>query len=166
MERTADAARPAGTWEAAPSTGNESPNHGAGHAARSTEGNILVPAFDGQGADGIRRDSLRSGLGDRSVAAAVSEDAQVRRELADRTIYLQTAYRDPKAATARLDEIIARDDATSAARRLASDPAQLGELRSRDGFFAQGKARGCNILFAYNKLQIPITAVIRSLFSS
>jgi Ti-type conjugative transfer relaxase TraA len=137
MDRTADAARLAGTREAAPSTGNESTSH----AARSTDSNILVPAFDGQGADGIRRDSLGRGLDDRSVAAAVSGDAQVRRERADRTIYLQTAYRDPKAATARLGEIIARDGATSAARRLASDPAQLGELRGRDGFFAGAKAR-------------------------
>ncbi|MFD2054786.1 BID domain-containing protein [Mesorhizobium calcicola] len=72
---------------------------------------------------------------------ATRRPAQVRRERTDRTIYLQTAYRDAKAATARLDQIIARDGATSAARRLASDPAQLGELRGREGFFAGAKAR-------------------------
>ena len=102
---------------------------------------VLIPAFDGMGPDGIRRDSLGRVLDDKSIAAAVGADADVQRERNDRLIYIQTAYRDPKAATQHLDEIIARDGSTSAAQRLASDPSVIGELRGREGFFAGARAR-------------------------
>lgn len=110
-------------------------------APRETGSGILIPAFEGQGADGIRHDSLGRRLDDKSVAAAVNEDADAQRERADRSIYIQTAYRDPKAAAERLDAIIANDGATSAARRVSSEPAQLGDLRGREGFFAGAKSK-------------------------
>ena len=109
--------------------------------AQTERGKVLIPAFDGMGPDGIRRDSLGRILDDKSIAAAVGADADVQRERNDRSIYIQTAYRDPKAATQRLDEIIARDGSTSAAQRLASDPNVIGELRGREGFFAGARAR-------------------------
>ena len=102
---------------------------------------MLIPAFEGRGRDGVERDSLGRGVDGKSVAAVVASDAQVRRELEARSIYLQTAYRDPKAATTRLNELVARDGATSAARRLSTEPGLLGELRGREGLFAGGKAR-------------------------
>ena len=118
-------------------SGSDSP----ADAAQKVKPGILIPAFDGMGADGIRRDSLGRGLDDKSIMAAVDGNADVQRERADRSIYIQTAYRNPKAATERLDAIIANDGATSAARRVASDPTQLGELRGREGLFAGAKAR-------------------------
>ena len=102
---------------------------------------VLIAAFEGRGRDGVERDSFGRGVDDKSVAAVVASDAQVRRELEARSIYLQTAYRDPKAATTRLNELVARDGATSAARRLSTEPGLLGELRGREGLFAGGKAR-------------------------
>ena len=103
---------------------------------------MLIPAFEGRGRDGVERDSFGRGVDGKSVAAAVASDAQVRRELEARSIYLQTAYRDPRAATTRLNELVARDGATSAAaRRLSTEPGLLGELRGREGLFAGGKAR-------------------------
>lgn len=118
-------------------SGSDSP----ADAAQRARPGILIPAFDGMGADGIRRDSLGRGLDEKSIAAAVAGHPDVQRELADRSIYIQTAFRNPKAATERLDAIVERDGATSAARRLASDPTQLGELRGREGFFAGTKSR-------------------------
>lgn len=118
-------------------SGSDSP----ADAAQKARPGILIPAFDGIGADGIRRDSLGRGLDERSVAAAVAGHPDVQREHADRSIYIQTAYRDPKTATERLDAIIANDGATSAARRVSSDPTQLGELRGREGFFASAKSK-------------------------
>lgn len=118
-------------------SGSDSP----ADAAQKARPGILIPAFEGIGADGVWRDSLGRGLDERSIAAAVARDADVQRERSDRSIYIQTAYRDPKTATERLDAIIAKDGATSAARRVSSDPTQLGELRGREGFFAGAKAR-------------------------
>ena len=83
--------------------------------ARPAPADMLIPAFEGKGRDGIGRDSLGRGVDDKSVAAVVASDTRVRRELELRSIYLQTAYRDPKAATTRLNELVARDGATSAA---------------------------------------------------
>jgi len=71
----------------------------------------------------------------------VASDAQVRRELETRSIYLQTAYRDHEGATTRLNELVARDGAMSAARRLSTEPGFLSELRGREGLFAGGQAR-------------------------
>lgn len=118
-------------------SGSDSP----ADAAQKARPGILIPAFDGIGADGVRRDSLGRGLDEKSVAAAVAGHADVQRERSDRSIYIQTAYRDPNTAAERLDAIIANDGATSAARRVSSDPAQLGELRGREGFFAGAKSR-------------------------
>ncbi len=97
---------------------------------------VLIPAFEGQG-----RDSLGRGLDPKSLAAAVAADARVGREQEAQAIYIQAAYRDPKAATARLGELLARDGATSAVRRLLAEPGLLGELRGGEGLFAGGKAR-------------------------
>ncbi|MER8671403.1 AAA family ATPase [Mesorhizobium sp. M1156] len=102
---------------------------------------LLLPSFEAVGADGIRRDSFGRALDEGSIAAAISRDADVQRERSARSIYLETAYRDPKAATQRLDEIIARDGPTSAARRLSADTCLVGELRGREGFFAGARAR-------------------------
>ena len=109
--------------------------------ARAAPAGVLIPPFEGRGRDGVERDSLGRGVDGKSVAAVVASDGQVRRELEARSIYLQTAYRDPKAATTRLNELVARDGATSAARRLSTEPGLLGELRGREGLFAGGKAR-------------------------
>jgi Ti-type conjugative transfer relaxase TraA len=109
--------------------------------SRPAERGILIPAFDGTGPDGVRRDSLGRALDETSIAAAIAADSRVQREHADRLIYIQTAFRDPKAASERLDDIIARDGAMSASQRVSSDPTQLGELRGREGFFAGAKAR-------------------------
>jgi Ti-type conjugative transfer relaxase TraA len=116
-------------------TSNDAP------AANSSAREILIPAFEGRGPDGPVRDSRGRGLDEGSVAAVVAADALVQREQADRAIYIQTAYRDPKTATSRLDEILARDGALSAARRLAAEPGLLGELRGREGLFAGKKGR-------------------------
>ncbi|MEI9425977.1 AAA family ATPase [Mesorhizobium sp. Cs1299R1N1] len=102
---------------------------------------VLIPAFDGMGVDGIRKDSSGRALDEKSIAAAVDRDADVQRERNDRSIYVESAYRDPKEATRRLEEVIARDGPTSAAQRIGSDAGLLGELRGREGFFAGAKAR-------------------------
>jgi len=102
---------------------------------------VLIAAFQDVNADGVRRDSFGRALDQRSIAAAVSRDADVQRERAARPIYLETAYRDPKAAMQRLDDVIARDGPTSAAQRISADAGLLGELRGREGFFAGAKAR-------------------------
>ncbi|MER9950015.1 AAA family ATPase [Mesorhizobium sp. M0047] len=102
---------------------------------------VLIAAFQDVAAGGVRRDSFGRSIDEKSIAAAVSRDADVQREREARSIYLQTAYRDPKSAARRLDEIIARDGPTSAAQRISVDAALLGELRGREGFFAGAKAR-------------------------
>ena len=117
----------------------EVPATGSGPSAE--RGRVLIPAFDAVGADGVRHDSLGRSLDDKSITAAAARDPDVKREREARSIYIQTAYRDPKAATRRLDDIIARDGATSAAQRVSSDAGLLGELRGRERFFAGAKAR-------------------------
>ncbi|RWL78725.1 MAG: hypothetical protein EOR69_26845 [Mesorhizobium sp.] len=102
---------------------------------------MLIAAFQEANADGVRRDSFGRALDEGSIATAVSRDADVQRERDARSIYLKTAYRDPKAAMQRLDHIIARDGPTSAAQRISADAGLLGELRGREGFFAGAKAR-------------------------
>jgi Ti-type conjugative transfer relaxase TraA len=110
-------------------------------AAKTAMREILIPAFDGREAEGVVRDSLGRGLDAKSIASVVAADARVQREYADRAIYIQTAYRAPKMADASLDELLARDGALSAARRLSVEPGLLGELRGREGFFAGQTAR-------------------------
>jgi hypothetical protein len=102
---------------------------------------VLIPAFEGRGRDGVERDSFGRGVDGKSVAGAIASDAVVRRELEARSIYLQTAYRDPEGAMTRLNALVARDGPTSAARRLSAEPGFLSELRGREGLFAGGQAR-------------------------
>ena len=75
------------------------------------------------------------------VAAAVAADPDVKREREALGRYLAGAYRDPREAQARLDQMVARDGSTSAAQRLTADPGQLGELRGKAGVLAGGAAR-------------------------
>jgi Ti-type conjugative transfer relaxase TraA len=75
------------------------------------------------------------------VAAAVSGDGDVRREREALGRYLAGAYRDPAAASARLEGLVARDGPTSAAQRIAADPGQLGELQGKAGLFASAGGR-------------------------
>ena len=89
-------------------------------------------------ADG--RDSLGRGLDANSIAAAVTGDRTVQREREALSNYLHGAYRDQQQARSRLDELVGRDGAVSAARRLAADSGQLGDLQGRAGLFAGGKA--------------------------
>jgi hypothetical protein len=75
------------------------------------------------------------------VAAAVSSDGDVRREREALGRYLAGAYRDPEAASAQLEGLVARDGPTSAAQRISADPGQLGELQGKAGLFASAGAR-------------------------
>jgi Ti-type conjugative transfer relaxase TraA len=76
-----------------------------------------------------------------AVAAAVAADPTVQRERAALGAYLAGAYRDPRAAQARLAELVASHGATSAARRIEADPGQLGALTGRTGLLAGRAAR-------------------------
>nr|WIE94760.1 AAA family ATPase [Mesorhizobium sp. WSM4875] len=102
---------------------------------------VLIPAFQGLGSDGVHRDSFGRGLDQSSIAAAVGRDPDVQRERDARSIYLETAYRDPKSAAQRLNDVIARDGPTSAAQRISADAGLLGELKGREGFLAGAKVR-------------------------
>jgi predicted RNA-binding protein YlqC (UPF0109 family) len=75
------------------------------------------------------------------VAAAVSSDGDVRREREALGRYLTGAYRDPMAAGARLEALVARDGPTSAAQRIGADPGQLGELQGKAGLFVSASGR-------------------------
>lgn len=74
-------------------------------------------------------------------AAAVASDADVRRERVALDRYLVGAFVDPNVARARLDALVEHDGPTSAARRIAADPAQLGVLHGRTGLLAGRAAR-------------------------
>jgi Ti-type conjugative transfer relaxase TraA len=87
------------------------------------------------------RDSLGRGLDQESVSAFVANDKAVQREHQALSTWLQTAYRDPSEATKRLDALVQRDGFASAARRVESDPAQLGAYAGKTGFFAGAAAR-------------------------
>ena len=97
-------------------------------------------------ADG--RDSLGRGLDGASVLNAVDQDRQVQREREAQQSYLRGSYRDPEAAKAQLDEVVAREGWTSTAARLRQDPEQLGALRGKVGLFAgaTGKQERFNAL--------------------
>lgn len=75
------------------------------------------------------------------VAAAVSGDGDVRREREALGRYLAGAYRDPAAAGAQLEALVARDGPTSAAQRISADPGQLGELQGKVGLFVSASGR-------------------------
>lgn len=98
---------------------------------------ILIPAY----VDPNGRDSLGRGLDAGSIAAAVAADRAVQRERGALPQYLRGAYRDPHTAKAQLDEMVKRQGWTSTAARVAQEPAQLGELRGKVGFFAGAKAK-------------------------
>ncbi|SEF14902.1 Ti-type conjugative transfer relaxase TraA [Rhizobiales bacterium GAS191] len=125
----------------APAQAAMAPPETAASLARTAGPGVLIPAFETQGRDSQVRDSLGRGVDAKSLASVVSADVRVRREQEARAVYLETAYRDPKAATARLSDLVSRDGATSAARRLSTDLSLLGELRGREGLFAGGTAR-------------------------
>ncbi|WP_176556198.1 AAA family ATPase [Rubellimicrobium rubrum] len=76
-----------------------------------------------------------------ATMAAVAADPVVRREREALGQYLVGAYRNPKAAEARLGELVATHGATSAARRIEADPEQLGALAGRAGLLAGRAAR-------------------------
>lgn len=128
------------TRQSVPGARNEEGSPGT-TADRPADVRVLIAAFQDVNAGGNRRDSLGRALDERSIAAAVSRDADVQRERDARPIYLETAYRDQKAAARRLDDIIARDGPTSAAQRISADAGLLGKLRGREGFFAGARAR-------------------------
>ena len=75
------------------------------------------------------------------IAAAVSGDGEVRREREALGRYLAGAYRDPTAAGAQLEALVARAGSTSAAQRISADPGQLGELQGKAGLLAGASAR-------------------------
>jgi Ti-type conjugative transfer relaxase TraA len=87
------------------------------------------------------RASLGRGLDAQSVSAFVANDKAVRRERQALSTWLQTAYRDPKEAVARIDALVARDGFASAARRIERDPAQLGDYAGKTGLFAGAAAK-------------------------
>jgi Ti-type conjugative transfer relaxase TraA len=97
----------------------------------------LIPAFVSR--DG--RDSLGRGLDPASVAVVVAKDYVVQQEREALAQYLRGAYRDPYAAKAQLDELVKSQGFTSTAMRIRSDPAQLGPLRGKTGFFAGAQAK-------------------------
>jgi hypothetical protein len=98
---------------------------------------ILIPAF----VSAAGRDSLGRGLDPVSVAVAVASDRAVQHEREALPRYLRGTYRDPYAAKARLDEMVKRQGWTSTAARIVLDPARLGALRGRVGFFAGTRAK-------------------------
>jgi hypothetical protein len=93
---------------------------------------VLIPAYVDPGG----RDSLDRGLDEASIAAVVAADRAVRREKEEIWFSLRHAYRDPYAAKAILDEMVKSQGWTSTAARLVPDPAQLGQLLGRSGWFA------------------------------
>ena len=105
-------------------------------AGPRSEPAVLIPPFISEG-----RDSLGRSLDAASLTAAVAGDAAVIRAGAERATYLRSAYRDPEAATRRLEALLARDGATSAANRVAAEPESVGALRGRSGLFAGARSR-------------------------
>jgi hypothetical protein len=80
-------------------------------------------------------------LGRGDIAAAVAASPEVQRERAALGLYLEGTYRDPGLARARLEEFVTSHGPTSAARRIAADPVQLGALRGRTGLLVGPAAR-------------------------
>ena len=98
---------------------------------------VMIPAFSNpQG-----RDSFGRGLDEASVRAAVHTNSRVMREREEQLAYVEAAYRDPRRAKQRLDELVARDGPLSAARRITAEPTTLGELQGRTGLLAGAAAR-------------------------
>jgi BID domain of Bartonella effector protein (Bep) len=93
---------------------------------------VLIPAHT----DPEGRDSLGRGLDEDSITTVVAADRAVRKEKEEIWFSLRHAYRDPYAAKAILDEMVKSQGRTSTAARLAPNPAQLGRLLGRSGWFA------------------------------
>ena len=97
----------------------------------------MIPAFSNpQG-----RDSFGRGLDEASVRAAIHTNSRVMHEREEQLAYVEAAYRDPRRAKQRLDELVARDGPLSAARRITAEPTTLGELQGRTGLLAGAAAR-------------------------
>ncbi|WP_376093974.1 Ti-type conjugative transfer relaxase TraA [Roseomonas sp. CCTCC AB2023176] len=95
----------------------------------------LLPAFHSPWG----RDSLGRGTTVGELRAAADADRDVRRAEADRERWIETAYRDPEAARARLAALVAAsggDLRRTASRLEAEGPESLGVLRGREGLFA------------------------------
>ena len=98
---------------------------------------VMIPAFSNpQG-----RDSFGRGLDEASVRAAVHTNSRVMHEREEQLAYVEAAYRDPRRAKQRLDELVARDGPLSAVRRITAEPTTLGELQGRTGLLAGAAAR-------------------------
>ena len=104
--------------------------------AEPMDGWLIPPYFGPEG-----RDSLGRGLDPASVAAVVAKDRMVQQERAALVQYLRGTYRDPDTAKAQLDALVKSQGWTSTAARIAPDPAQLGPLRGKTGFFAGRQAK-------------------------
>jgi Ti-type conjugative transfer relaxase TraA len=124
--RPGEGARPSAAPEPPPAWSDR-----AGEGASAAPEMLIPPHADPEG-----RDSLGRGLDDASIAIAAGEDRAVQREKEALWLALRTAYRDPYAAKAELDEMVKRQGWTSTAARLRPDPSQLGALHGRSGLFA------------------------------
>jgi Ti-type conjugative transfer relaxase TraA len=130
-QRAPEATHPQGDVVQPPVADSVSPAQSVGEHERAAP-EILIPAY----VDAAGRDSLGRGVDPVSIAAAVAKDRAVQQEHEALPHYLRGAFRDPHAAKERLDEMVQRQGWTSTAARIAQDPAQLGELHGRVGFFA------------------------------
>jgi Ti-type conjugative transfer relaxase TraA len=82
------------------------------------------------------RDSLGRGLDPARIIVAVAADARVQQARSEPWPHLGRAYRDPRAAHARLIELVRAEGWTGAAARIDAEHEQLGHLLGRDGIFA------------------------------
>ena len=140
-----------GAFPATPVAGNAP----EGRAARAGQGASADPGIETRpdGSEGLTPDGaaaprwlIAPRVGEvrddpEARVAAMAADPAVRRERAALETYLQGAYRDPRAAQARLAELVETQGVTSAARRIAADPDQLGALAGGSGLLAGRGAR-------------------------
>jgi Ti-type conjugative transfer relaxase TraA len=82
------------------------------------------------------RDSLGRGVDPASIATAVAADERVQKVKAAPWRHLMYAYREPYTARVRLTELIQAEGWEGAGRRLVAEPALLGRLHGRSGWFA------------------------------
>jgi len=106
---------------------------------------LIAPRVVAEGVDAAERSAAVAVAGAVTVAAVVAADPAVRREREALGQYLAGAYRDPRAAEARLAELVATHGVTSAARRIEADPEQLGALAGRTGLLAGRTARAARL---------------------
>ena len=120
------------------------PSEGAGRVrtepAREAAPAPLLPAFR----DVWGRDSLGRGMTAGDLHAAGERDRRAREARESREHWIGRAWRDPEAARARLDAILAEEggDLRRTAQRLhAAGPEALGRLRGRDGLLSTPSMR-------------------------